>query len=150
MVRKLPLRSEKEFEKRKEEFGNLILIDIKVAEKNYKQYEDREITQQEICNMLEINEKEAKTLYHNSVEDSLFVMMETIVYSCLKTITKIQKCLQFISYKPTIAIKEFLHLLLFIKGKDKTLEKKMMAILKSKKIKVEEEMNKVEAVELIK
>ena len=89
-------------------------------------------------------------MYPNPIENSLFVIVEAIVYSCLKKMSKLEKCLFLLNHKSTVNFKELLHVLMLIKGKDETLEKKLIAILKGKKISVELELNKMEAIELIK
>ena len=64
--------------------------------------------------------------------------------------SKLEKCLFLLNHKSTVNFKELLHVLMLIKGKDDTLEKKLVAILKGKKIALDVELNKMEAIELIK
>ena len=52
LVTKLPLREKREFDRRREEFSNIAMINMDIAEKNYKQIEDRQINQQEISSLL--------------------------------------------------------------------------------------------------
>ena len=55
--------------------------------------EDRDINHQEISALLEIDEKATRNLYTYPMQNSLFVLIEAIVYSHLKKITKLEKCL---------------------------------------------------------
>lgn len=55
--------------------------------------EDRDINHQEIGTLLEIDEKATRNLYTYPMQNSLFVLIEAIVYSHLKKITKLEKCL---------------------------------------------------------